>query len=178
MTYRQKWLYLEILVAILILTIGMNANGEIYKWTDDEGTTHFSDKPVNKKGAKKITVNTAPENNAETGKKSTNNKKLDPAKIAEERNKTREELTEELRKAREEREAKRQKQKEEAEKRQVKCQEEKTNLALMENELLHLEEKLKKMQRLEREKSAENIKKADLQIRLKRQKQKMLNVCN
>jgi len=179
-----------------LLFISGAAYAAIYEWTDEEGTTHFSDKPIHS-GGKKVEIKSTPmyektekekkpetkkEKKSEAKKEQNTKKSTDSGEkelsAKEKASKSREKLTDELIKAREIREAKRKKQKEERRKRLILCQDEKTKLALMENELLFLDKKLKTMTRTEREKSVEFIKKSDMTIRIKRQKSRSYEECN
>lgn len=186
-----------LLLLVFSLSCGVSY-AEIYQWTDEQGTTHFSDKPITK-NAKKLDIALPPKdetnkpvatketkNNSESNHKLKNDKadsassKNEPIKetAQEKTKKSRDELTEQLIKAREIREAKRKQQKEEAELQQIKCQEEKTKLALMKNELKEYDKKLKTMSRSDRPKSNEYIKKTDLETRMQRQKEITHELCN
>ena len=187
---------------ILILLIMISASGlvfaEVYQWTDEQGTTHFSDKPVNG-AARKVDIDVLPkhekekpdsasvEANGDGENTQTNNdntettetkKEIKKETEEEKAKRSREELTDELIKAREIREAKRKKLKEEEEIQIIKCQEEKTNLALMENELKDYDKILKTMSRSERPKSNAYIKWSDLNIRIERMKDITHELCN
>ncbi|VAW99650.1 hypothetical protein MNBD_GAMMA21-1675 [hydrothermal vent metagenome] len=187
---------------ILILLILFSASGlvfaEVYQWTDEEGTTHFSDKPVNG-AAKKVDIDVLPkhekvkpnsasaeaknnEENTQTNNdntETTETKKEVKKETKEEKAKrSREELTDELIKAREIREENRKKLKEEEEIQIIKCQEEKTKLALMKNELKDYDKLLKTMSRSDRPKSNAYIKWSDLNTRIERQKDITHELCN
>ncbi len=190
---------LDTLLSLMVFAvISAVSHAEVYQWTDEHGTTHFSDKPISS-DAKKLNIDlpakhetkplpvvekTKPEpvpdpqvKNEQTDLKSSKDK---PVKETQQENtkKSREELTEELIKAREIREAKRKQQKEAEELQLIKCQEEKTKLALMKNEVAEYDKKLKNMSRSERPKSNEYIKKTDLETRMKRQKDITYELCN
>ncbi len=185
------------ILLLLIFSLGCAVSyAEVYQWTDEEGTTHFSDKPIDGK-TKKLDLNLTPMHDKES---STSNKEVEQSSTPDARvkidevyptnsknesagetktkTKSREELTEELIKAREIREAKRKKEKEEEQLELIQCQEEKTKLALMKNEIKEYDKKLKKMSRSERTKSNEYIKRSDLEIRMKHQKDLTYELCN
>ena len=190
---------LNTLLLLVVFTLGSGVcHAEVYQWTDEQGTTHFSDKPISG-DAKKLNIDLSPKHetkpppviektkpdpvpdsqvkNAEVDLQNSKNMPVKETQ-QEKTKKSREELTEELIKAREIREAKRKKQKEEDELQLIKCQEEKTKLALMKNEITEYDKKLKTMSRSERPNSNEYIKKTDLETRIKRQKEITHELCN
>jgi len=181
------------LFLIIAVSSGI-AHAEIYQWTDDQGTTHFSDKPINA-AAKKMDIEplsphdaqlptsvredktVTPRNNNEAGSIATN-KKQKQETAQEKANRNRDELTAELIKARKIREAERKKQNQQDELELIQCQEEKTKLALMQNEIKEYEKVLKTMTRNDRAKSNEYIKWSDLNVRIDRQEYNTHKLCN
>jgi len=181
------------LFLIIAVSSGI-AHAEIYQWTDDQGTTHFSDKPINA-AAQKVDIEPLPPHEAQlptsvredktTTSKDNNqadsvatNKNPKQETAQEKANRNREEITAELIKAREIREAERKKQKQLEELEVIKCQEEKTKLALMKNEIKEYDKILKTMTRSDRPKSNEYIKWSDLNARINRQKYNTYALCN
>jgi len=169
-------MFSKVLSLCSILVLSGTLHAEIYQWTDDEGTTHFSDKPINSE-AKKVDFITTPVHKNPKPKVSGDNDPNSVPPANKDVSTSHAELTEELAKARKIREAERKKRKQDLEDRIIKCQDETTKLALMQNELQQLDEKLKTISRNDREKSVVYIKQSDLQFRLKRQKIISQNLC-
>lgn len=64
------------ILSILFALVAVSANAEIYKWTDENGQIHYSDKkPKAQKDAKQIKVNTGKGNTANSGGGSSNEPK-------------------------------------------------------------------------------------------------------
>jgi len=191
-------LIFSIVISFVFLFANGISNADVYQWTDEQGTTHFSDKSIEGK-TEKVDIDVLPKHekekapvasvdniknesdaqkNNDKSDSSVTNKKVKAETPAEKAIRERTELTDELIKAREIREAERKKQKTQEQVEIIQCQEEKTKLALMENELKEYDEIMKSVSRSDRTKSNEYIRWSDLNVRINRQRDITYDLCN